>query len=1076
MTNFVANMRNLILFAMIACMLAGHEARQAMICRFRLLLLSIFLLSFSESAVSQLQPVRNVPTPTVSTMGTLDNISVGHFTGTPNISIPLYEIEMGNYKLPIKANYNLAAVKPYIQPTVLGIGWNLMAGGYISRTVRGVHDEKKTSSGRSIGFFDHYSKIKNLTTQRCDSLVGRIVDSLYRYQAQPFELMTDEYSFNFCGYSGNFYLDENGKWIVVSDDDIKVEFDSGSGFVDLAHLSGIGRINRIQDWSGQNDNNRFFNKFTLYTPDGCKYDFGGDTATEYCCSYYHRANSDLIATTWFLTKITTPEGRTINFDYSWKNTSLSTGKTYDLICDLRYAPQERLMRYVAAGGGNGGYIVNQLWDIIIGHTGNETTSETDPPTGYRWMTGFLLFPTRLQAIRVDDLKIEFSYERNDYFAELFKGNFKFLFFTGSLLSELYTPNCQLPGSQYELFMDGVDFLTHTSEYGRASKIGERLQWSILSQMKVISSSDTSTIKFSYTGTDASSPKRHKLTQIEFRGDGSVSPMTYRFEYNSARFPSTCYPLVNTDAWGYYGRLSSSGLYSLSDNPTFTYPAPSLTDTQAETLARIIYPTKGSTSFYYELNTFSKYVSDDHQSVIDSAGYAGGLRLSRYVNRDVNGQQLNGKRFYYSFNRGLNAPNQSSGVLNHRPQNTVDYYYNDEYERELHVKSLNGFYVNPVNDATPAVGYSCVFEESFDRNGIPQGFVKYEYSNYGIGDGYLDMPAVHVNMDGQSPYFPFSSTSFERGKLLSESVYSNSGALLKKVDNTYQSYHDNTHVMPHHVEFYFTVNGETWPVTCAAWLTSTHMARSLVTTQVTNYYYEAKDYHETTTTNYNQYLLPSVVMSYESAGKRTEHHYHYACDTEDYRWMKDRHLLTPRKTIQTFVKNQELTTVATITEQNTFASNSEGVPYCLENTLLYGTGQQGKVNYTVNSTDKYGNPTEIVQDGVSTVLVWAQKGVCLVARIENATASEIAIDPSAFSDNNLSGVSYEDFDDIRMSFPNCHVYTFKYDGLHRLTAETAPNGLTTYYAYDGMGRLSETYLLNPNKQTIRRYDYQYYTNY
>ena len=87
----------------------------------------------------------------------------------------------------------------------------------------------------------------------------------------------------------------------------------------------------------------------------------------------------------------------------------------------------------------------------------------------------------------------------------------------------------------------------------------------------------------------------------------------------------------------------------------------------------------------------------------------------------------------------------------------------------------------------------------------------------------------------------------------------------------------------------------------------------------------------------------------------------------------------------------------------------------------------------------------MQDGVSTVLVWAQKGVCLVARIENATASEIAIDPSAFSDNNLSGVSYEDFDDIRMSFPNCHVYTFKYDGLHRLTAETAPNGLTTYYA-------------------------------
>ena len=95
----------------------------------KLLISFLFLSGLCCSAQAQLQPVRNVPSPEIAGLGEYGKVPVSLFTGTPNISIPLYKVEVGNFSLPISASYHPSSVKANSPSGCLGLGWNLMAGG-----------------------------------------------------------------------------------------------------------------------------------------------------------------------------------------------------------------------------------------------------------------------------------------------------------------------------------------------------------------------------------------------------------------------------------------------------------------------------------------------------------------------------------------------------------------------------------------------------------------------------------------------------------------------------------------------------------------------------------------------------------------------------------------------------------------------------------------------------------------------------------------------------------------------------------------------------------------------------------
>ena len=142
------------------------------------------------------------PQPGVSNANTQGKIPVGLYTGTPNISIPLYEFKLrDNIQLPINLNYHIYNVKPNNLPSEVGLGWSLECGGCITRIIKNEPDISYESSS---------NEYKPITTE-ADLLTT--ADILVRVSGNYINTQ-DEYQFNFLGYTGSFmYSQEKSKWI-----------------------------------------------------------------------------------------------------------------------------------------------------------------------------------------------------------------------------------------------------------------------------------------------------------------------------------------------------------------------------------------------------------------------------------------------------------------------------------------------------------------------------------------------------------------------------------------------------------------------------------------------------------------------------------------------------------------------------------------------------------------------------------------------------------------------------------------------------------------------------------------------
>ncbi|SEO10871.1 hypothetical protein [Mucilaginibacter sp. OK283] len=82
--------------------------------------------------------------PEVASLGKFGNIPVGYNTGTPNITIPIFEVKVGDIKLPISLDYHAGGIRVDEVSSCIGIGWALNAGGSVSRSLVGLPDESAT--------------------------------------------------------------------------------------------------------------------------------------------------------------------------------------------------------------------------------------------------------------------------------------------------------------------------------------------------------------------------------------------------------------------------------------------------------------------------------------------------------------------------------------------------------------------------------------------------------------------------------------------------------------------------------------------------------------------------------------------------------------------------------------------------------------------------------------------------------------------------------------------------------------------------------------------------------------------
>ncbi|MBO5186682.1 MAG: RHS repeat protein [Prevotella sp.] len=1004
------------------------------------------------SAKAQLTPLKNMQTPEIANLGLYGTIPVSNFTGIPEISVNLYDINVGDYTLPLSVKYHLASVKPDMQTGSLGLGWSLVAGGYITRSVRCICDEMCGSDNIGHGFYYNATKMKNIS----DASFNQMTKNNLRGD-NFFELAADEFSFSFCGYSGTFYYNENGSWTVISDDDIKVEFNPavGDGFIDLKTLETRFKTT---GWNTKSHFNRFFNKFTLITPDGCRYEFGGIDATEYSAPYYSRGNNGLTATTWRLKKITTVDKHVIEFKYS----------TSSIMCDIRYVPQYRKLY-------------------------NTTQIPSDPlAIGRQGFIGFLLFPVNLISITTPNETLTFDYNKEDKYGDRFNQTVYALYWEKRSLTRPspYSSDIEDPANQFLVF---INVGKQESENATRKAIADKLTHLILDRITIKKrySNTSRYVYFGYSGGDEK--ERLRLANIAFRADtpeltdnaGGQSNAnltddmpTYRFGYNKNKEQNGIYvmpyrySLAYTDSWGY----CHGGEVKLSETPSFSKVHPDFQCTQVGTLSEIIYPTGGRTKFEYELHNYSKQINADHCTLTDyNMNFnSGGLRVSSIKSFDENNNITETKKYYYSEKKEPNAI--SSGISAGEPIFSTSFKTGNVV---LELKSQGGYFPAVTNLNTPDVGYSCVIEETLDKNGESLGYVKYRYSNYDMdlfGETHGNEQYTYTTLgNGTSPLSIYTSLSTERGKLLSEEYYDNTNKLIRKTNIKYKRTSETPMKTAYQQEIVFN----TGLISQAGWLANTLTCSYLKTFAKDTTYYEQPNifFNEEAYYTYNTAKLLSQELTYTSKGSCKTIGYKYSSDDKTkYNEFDNMHVLSAIVEKKTEEGNKSET------ETFDYSYTGSNIPYLSRITTSWNNNTSKRIDYQVNAVNTYGKPTEIVSCGMTSALFWGFKGQRLLAKIDNCTLAEaerhIRNENDFSSCLNSLEIPFEDFG-YRYTLKNslCHLYM--YDTNMNLISEILPNGQSVLYKYDGMGRLREKYYYETSnnepwslKHVLNRYDYYY----
>ncbi|WP_059025283.1 hypothetical protein [Gabonibacter massiliensis] len=95
----------------------------------------IFILCWGILGMSRAQKFE--PGEQAKGLADLKSSSVDYSTGTFNYTIPLFELSSGHFTLPVSLVYSAKGVKVDEQEGPYGMGWNLMCGGVVTRTIRG---------------------------------------------------------------------------------------------------------------------------------------------------------------------------------------------------------------------------------------------------------------------------------------------------------------------------------------------------------------------------------------------------------------------------------------------------------------------------------------------------------------------------------------------------------------------------------------------------------------------------------------------------------------------------------------------------------------------------------------------------------------------------------------------------------------------------------------------------------------------------------------------------------------------------------------------------------------------------
>ncbi len=721
-------------------------------CKSKMLFLNLAIagmVMFSiNPSIAQRVPTPSFESPNTASLGKYGDVPVSYFTGVPNISFPLYNINVGNINIPISINYHPGSVKPNEHTGWTGLGWNLNAYGKITRNVKMYMDEFNTGTANVFPFYPDPvghpgvsgASFINTSDWNTPSRIGNVMQMQPTNPSSFYDAAADEFNFNFGNYFGTFYYTANG-WQVISENaNIKVQ---ELGFMDANEVTAV--ITGFNpSWAGDKPQSRMFRGFVVTTDDGTKYTFGcqdlnpdPNCGIEFQATYADRSNG-VLANAWLLRKIEDVNGQVVTFDYQKQSATCAMSF---------YTTQTNFACY-------------NDWSSWTSYSAGQLVNPA-------FHSGVLLYPVYLKKITTSKEIINFAI---------------------SSTKELRYSDSYLKNAIEDPYNGSTLFLLKAL-FGDINS----LQWYQLDGITVSNLSNQVVKKYQFNYSNLLT-QRLALNSFSEQDNFAHNVKTYLFGYDDLiGLPS--YGGDQTDHWGFYNNNTTS----LSGQSFANLSTARATNSSLVTkglLQTVTYPTGGKTVYVWEANKAASVVASSRQSIVPfTPGYVGGCRIKEIQNYpDAALPAFLSTNYFYvkNFAAGtdpLTLP--SSGILNGTPKYTFDIPSrlgsNNQVTVAYKLESVNSLVSYSYNGASSHVGYSEVIEQKPDKS-----YTKYSFSNFDAdvnGNSHWDeQPGVIGWLLGGSEdgYVTMSSLQLERGKPLMTSVYRSDNILLEKTNLYYRT--------------------------------------------------------------------------------------------------------------------------------------------------------------------------------------------------------------------------------------------------------------------------------------------------
>jgi len=1091
-------------------------------------LIIVLLLSFCCYGQDQ-DSQRFVPdfaTPNTASFLTYEDISTNKYTGVPNISIPVYNLIDGVVNIPIDLRYHASGIKVEQKASWVGLGWNLNAGGHITRRTNGRVDEnaydedhqaatslrldflnKNTpykyppmvSSSASFPYLslhnDYFSRFFEETPLSFNNEVS-VYSQAPSYVSESLRRATavtrgyykpDIYTFTIPNHTGSFFIkhDEDGKIVLINNDSsLKIErvTDPENNTATFNSHYDTGHENTTVGWQITDANGIIYmleEEEKIYNP-------GVHWKDRYT------------ALTFLLTKISYPTGEEVEFVYEEKadvSRLYFQEKAYHLptLHSTSFGQYESNFKQTLTSNGLTGGSNFVKTEGTVRYVVSATPSTTYKPTYLRK----IITPNKIVEFNRNNNRLDLNgedylesikvYHKDDEQYAVKTFNFNYDYFNSdysynsnainSLIGIKSSPstesiwNYRLKLNSFQKEDNSVYDFTYNNKYNlppRATTAKD--YWGYFNGAK-----NTTNIPYHSKSYDRISVKNNVLTNVLFEEPGSQGTLfQYPFEYGG---------------FHYFEPITVSNLINANREPNSDYLS-------TGSLTKIVYPTKGYVEYEYEPNSYNE---TNAETEINELKNGPGQRIKAIKKYDHNDNLLLSREYEYEF-EGISSAKLMSNL------NFVDdkiTHLNVTANRSAKYFNLE-LYANPsagISDAAQGapIGYSKVLER----------FVGID-DNYHLIDYYFNESYINEGHSIYAPEVPF----LENGNLLKQDLFDSNNRPIKETTFNYENidpkqYYgywgkDNIYLS---LIFCDGCDPSAGPISSVKTIVLYPYNIPADTYKLKEKIVENKIYNEDavnvvisrSTFNYDEKNQISEEIYTDSKGiqhiTNYKYPYHYN-NTGDIDALNENNIIG--NPVRVLNKVDDIVISGEIYDfnnkglvENTYKLLKTDNDLDLISTELVPSEFELKFNYQYDiNSNKIIQATNI-ESGISTSYIWGYNDSQPIAKIENATYAEVEsyviniqdlsnddddreVDTFDNTGNRVyignEGALRQALQELREELSEAMVSTYTYDPLIGITSMTDPRGYTIYYEYDEFNRLK--YVKDAEGNILKENQYNY----